>query len=177
VIPQRAAWLRLLAAAVISSLVGAVLLRWEWFLNVGGFDVSVERSATITFEYWLGIPIAALLGYLFSKGPEPLVVGILLMWGATSINHIAHISRHGVPNMWPVELALLMESRTCGPSNWRCSACSLFHMLSQRLRAHICSVAWGGTMPSNNALERTVRHRGLRVAAARATWPAAQRDR
>ena len=107
VIPQRPSWLRLLAAAVISSLVGAVLLRWEWFLNVAGFDVSVERSATITFEYWLGIPIAALLGYLFSKGPEPLVVGILLMWGATSINHIAHISRHGVPNMWPVELALL----------------------------------------------------------------------
>jgi hypothetical protein len=29
----------------------------------------------------------------------------------------------------------------------------------------------------NNALERTVRHRGPRLAAARAAWPAAQRDR
>jgi hypothetical protein len=32
-------------------------------------------------------------------------------------------------------------------------------------------------MMPNNALERTVRHRGPRLAAARAAWPAAQRDR
>ena len=32
-------------------------------------------------------------------------------------------------------------------------------------------------VPSNNALERTVKHRGPRLAAARAAWPAAQRDR
>ena len=30
---------------------------------------------------------------------------------------------------------------------------------------------------SDNALERTVRHRGPRLAAARATWPAAQLGR
>src|SRR5476651_2301050 len=35
----------------------------------------------------------------------------------------------------------------------------------------------GPTLTSNNALERTVNHRGPRLAAARAAWPAAQRDR
>ena len=32
-------------------------------------------------------------------------------------------------------------------------------------------------MPANNALERTVRHRGPRLAAARSSWPAAQLGR
>ena len=34
-----------------------------------------------------------------------------------------------------------------------------------------------GTLTPNNTLERTVEHRGPRLAAARATWLAAQLDR
>ena len=41
----------------------------------------------------------------------------------------------------------------------------------------ICSMAKVKHMRSNNAFERTVGHRGPRLAAARAAWPAAQRDR
>jgi hypothetical protein len=155
-------WLRPLAAVVISSLVGIVLFRWEWLLNSAGFHVSAERPGVIAFEYWIGIPIAALLGFVFSRGPEPLVAGISLMWGATTINHIAYIARHGVPNLWPVELALSWER-------------SLFRMSSQPSEARMCNVASvGRTMPSNNAFERAGEYRGPRLAAAQPMWPAAQ---
>jgi hypothetical protein len=105
--PERKWWLRPSAAVVISSLVGIVLFRWEWLLNSAGFHIAAERPGVLAFEYWIGLPIAALLGFVFSRGPEPLVAGISLMWGATTINHIAYIASHGVPNLWPIELALV----------------------------------------------------------------------
>jgi hypothetical protein len=42
---------------------------------------------------------------------------------------------------------------------------------------HFDQYAMCGVMTSNNAFERTVKHRGPRLAAARASWSAAQLGR
>jgi len=48
---------------------------------------------------------------------------------------------------------------------------------ARELCQHLERKPRGKSMRSNYAFERTVRHRGPRLAAARSSWPAAQRDR
>lgn len=93
-------------AALAGTIVGMVVLKWEWLLNVFGLPVHIARGTSlVTFEYWLGFLAAALLGFLFPK--HPITAGAFLMAGPTIITHSVFIAQRGVPQQWGLELAVL----------------------------------------------------------------------
>jgi len=96
----------LFKAILISTLLGILIIKWKWISSFVGIDIQVPLSDSIvSYEYYVGLPVAIILGFSFPKYPTHC--GIWLMLGPILINHTIFIVKHGVPNMWPVELLLL----------------------------------------------------------------------
>lgn len=89
--------------AVVSVIVGLVIIKWQSLLSIAGLSVEVDREeATIAFEYWLGLIAAGVLGYVFPR--RAALAGLLLMLGPVFIIVLVHVARDGVPNLWPIEV-------------------------------------------------------------------------
>jgi hypothetical protein len=56
-------------------------------------------------EYWIGLPLVALLGYLFPRNAIACAVGF--MWVPVALRHSVYIFEHGVPNLWPLEIMMI----------------------------------------------------------------------
>ena len=99
--------LNVVAATFVSILLGFIILKWELLTNALGLDIHLERGTSIvTIEYVIGFGVTFFLGYVFHE--RPVLCGICFMFGPTLVTHAIYISERGVPNMWPVEVLLLM---------------------------------------------------------------------
>jgi peptidoglycan/LPS O-acetylase OafA/YrhL len=89
--------------AIVSILLGLVVLQWQWILNMIGLPVHVERAdSPLAFEYWLGLLGAGFLGYIFPK--RAALAGLLLMLGPTFIVTVVYLAESGVPALWPIQM-------------------------------------------------------------------------
>lgn len=94
-------------SALVSILVGLVVLRWEWLASLVGMQIQINRGeGMLTFEYAVGFPATFLLGYIFPT--YSISCAIWFMLGPTVVTHSIYIYQHGIPSMWPVELVFLV---------------------------------------------------------------------
>jgi hypothetical protein len=93
-------------AALAGTVMGMAVLKWEWLLNTFDVPTHIERgTAFVTFEYWLGLLAAGVLGFLFPK--HPITAAAFLMAGPTIVTHSVHIAQRGVPLQWGLEVFVL----------------------------------------------------------------------
>jgi hypothetical protein len=98
---KEAVWL-----ALIASLLGLLVLKWEWLAQLLGVAVAVERSGSmITMEYLFGLVAVAALGFAFYRAPVWCAVWFML--GPTIVASAIHIARIGVPNQLMLEIVVL----------------------------------------------------------------------
>ena len=92
--------------ALVSIIVGVIVLKWEWAAYVPGLDIHVSRTQTTDIiKYVVGLVAALSLGYAFPR--QAIVCGVCLMLGPTLIAHSIYIFQKGVPNLWPLELLFI----------------------------------------------------------------------
>jgi len=92
--------------AIAASALGILVMRGEWFVQSLGFDFQIQRTGSmVTVEYFWGMFAVFLLGYVFYKWPAWCAIWFML--GHVIVTHSIYFLRHGVPNLWPLELAVL----------------------------------------------------------------------
>ncbi len=94
-------------AAILSTIVGLILFNWESIAATIGVPVHAERgNSSITFEYWIGLGIAAVAGFI-APG-QALTAAAFLILGATGVRHMIYLAQNGVPNLWPIEVLFIV---------------------------------------------------------------------
>jgi hypothetical protein len=87
----------------VAAILGLAVSYLDWILGTVGSGLRISKGTSmIAPEYWIGLPCAALLGYLFPR--NAIACAVAFMWVPVSIRHSAHILEHGVPNLWPLEI-------------------------------------------------------------------------
>lgn len=93
-------------AALTAALTGLLIMKWQWLVMMIDIRAEIARSGSlVTFEYFISLPAAFILGVIFPKFPTHC--GVWLMLGPVLITHSVFIAQHGVPSLWPAELVLL----------------------------------------------------------------------
>ena len=91
---------------VVAILAGMLVLKWEWMAELAGIPESIQRDgAMLTTEYWIGLAAVFVLGLAFPT--RWFATAAWFMWGPTIITHSVFIIQHGIPNLWPLELAFI----------------------------------------------------------------------
>lgn len=92
---------------VVAILSGMLVLKWEWIAGLVGIPVLVDRGTSmLATEYWIGMAVVFVLGVVFPI--NWFSTAVWFMFGPTIVTHVLHVMRYGVPNLWPLELAIIV---------------------------------------------------------------------